>query len=364
MNTNTADTEIEDRYDVRLFEPGDRESYLDLYDTVLGTATDEWFAWKYEENPYVDHVPIYVAEHEGTIVGARPFLALRMSVGGRPCLALQPCDTMVHPDHRRQGVFSRMTERAIERYEHEYPFFFNFPNEQSLPGNLKFGWQIVTERAHLRRVENPAAFIGEDVRFRSLAERVLTPLARSYYAYRDARVSPSPGVSIRRERNPSSVDLAGLYRTSVPEAVHAVRDEEFYRWRFDNPSREYTTYIAETDAGPEASIVTGIRTGPGWKTAYVIDVVPLEGAPDRALRAVVSRILDDHSDADLFVAPEGLARAVFREFGFHSGETPPLSFFATRETQVVRALNPDRDCGVDITRPDSWLLSFVERDTT
>lgn len=45
-------------YAIRRFESGDRDPYLDLYETVFGhRQRDAWFDWKYVHDPYVDHVP-------------------------------------------------------------------------------------------------------------------------------------------------------------------------------------------------------------------------------------------------------------------------------------------------------------------
>lgn len=48
-------------YEIRQYKDEDRDKFFDLYQDVLGQEkTDSWFAWKYEENPYVDHIPMMV----------------------------------------------------------------------------------------------------------------------------------------------------------------------------------------------------------------------------------------------------------------------------------------------------------------
>lgn len=149
-------------YEIRFVEPGDRNAYLDLYQAVLDQPKSaEWFEWKYEHNPYVDHVPIVIARAGDEIVGARSFFALEMRVDGDPRVDLEPCDTMVRTDYRRRGLFTRMTELAIDRYEGRYPLFFNFPNRDTLSGNLDLGWKVVSDRPHYYRIESPAALVAE-----------------------------------------------------------------------------------------------------------------------------------------------------------------------------------------------------------
>lgn len=356
-------------YEFRPYRAGDREEYLDLYAAVLdGTAESEWFAWKYEDNPYVDHVPVVVATDGEEIVGARSFFALRMAVAGDRSVALQPCDTMVHPDHRRRGLFSRMTERAIERYSGDYPFFFNFPNRLTLQGNLDLGWRLVSTRTSYYRVEDPARYAREqtDRAVLRLAGRIAAPLVAARHRLLDARYSAPAGVSVRKERDPPVEELSTLYRKSAPDEMHAVRDEEFYGWRFRNPDWKYATYVAEGRSGPAAAVVAGTSRGPGPVITRLTDVMPLRNLPAVAAGALLDRIIGDHPGTDLFVAPsEVVPDSVLREFGFLPDSSPVLAPLASQTTHVVRSLTGDweRD-GVALTDPDEWLLTFAEEDTS
>ena len=370
--SNTYDgrsDEPSDTYDVRPYEPGDRDEILSLYELVFGETKDpEWFAWKYEDNPYVDHVPILVATTEGTVVGARPFFALCMSCNHARDVVLQPCDAMVHPEHRRQGLFTRMTERAIERYQGDCRYFFNFPNHRSLPGNRKLGWRSVSELVFHYRIENPGrvAAARSDRASVQLASRLGTVLARGYYRLRDALSSPPPEISIRVEDGIPAEQLTALYRSSVPDGVHVARDERFYGWRFGNPEWRYTTYLAESEAGVEAALTAGTSTGSGLNATRIVDVVPTENTPEDVHGALLDGVLTDQSDTDIFCTREqGLSGTALRDFGFHRNDTFPLSLVATRTTQVVRTLTEEWEHhDVDVTDPDNWCLTFAEFDTS
>jgi GNAT superfamily N-acetyltransferase len=359
---------VTNTYEIRPYESGDREGFLSLYELVFGEAMDtDWFAWKYENNPYVDHVPILVATADGRIVGARPFFALNMSCNRIHDVVLQPCDAMVHPDHRRRGLFTRMTEQAIERYRDECRYFFNFPNHRSLPGNLELGWRKVAERVFYYRIENPGRVLAarSDRTSVRLAGRFGTVLARGYYRLRDTLAS-SPDLSIRKESEVPVDELTSLYRRSVPDGIHVVRDEPFYEWRFENPEWNYTTYLAETEKGVEAALVTGASPGSGPNKTRFVDTIPLQPAPEHVLAALFEGVLTDHTDTDLFcTSAQGIPESVLRRFGFHPDNTLPLSLLNTQTTHVVRALTEEWEAnGVDITDSDNWLLTFAEHDTS
>lgn len=363
-----SDYGVRCEYEIRPYEPHDKSGFLSLYTTVFGEEkTEDWFAWKYEDNPYIDDVPVIVAVHHRDIVGARPLFALKVGIGDEYDVTLQPADTMVHPDHRRQGLFTRMTEHAIERYAPTTPFFFNFPNRPARRGYLQLDWQIVSERPSYYRIEHPDR-VAEDRNVRPsirLACRICSPVVQSYYHLRDELSSVAPDLSVRTERNLPIDDLADLYRASVPEAIHVVRDEEFYEWRFNNPDVEYTTYVVEDDMGPQAAIVSGTSVGTGSTISRLTDVVPLQSAPRQALLALIDRILRDPPESDMYIAPcQGIHTTVLRRFGFHADSTPPLSLPATQTTHVVRSLTTQWERnGVDITDPNNWVLTFAEDDT-
>ncbi|MFC4549611.1 GNAT family N-acetyltransferase, partial [Halorussus sp. GCM10023401] len=177
-------SDTDDAYAVRLYEPDDRDAYLSLYRRVFGAADATWFDWKYADNPYVDRVPMTVAEADGELVAAKPSLALRLSTPDGPVVALQPCDVMVDADHRRRGLYSRTTELLVEEYADRDPaLFFNFPNAKTLAGSLKHGWEIVEEVTTYYRIQHPNRYLGADAgdALAALGDRLLDglPVAES-----------------------------------------------------------------------------------------------------------------------------------------------------------------------------------------
>lgn len=356
-------------YTIRAFRSDDVAGFLRLFSTVFGDNGRDWFAWKYRTNPYVDHIPIIVAERDGELVGARPFFALQMAVGGEHRLALQPCDTMVHPDHRRNGLFTRMTERAIDRYESGKPaFFFNFPNHRSLPGYLKLGWHPIGQIPRCYRFHNMAAVLQSTLETPGahLAGEVCSPLVTGYNKLRGMTAGATADVSVRREDGLPASDLASVYRRSIPDAIHAVRDERFYGWRFGNPNYEYTTYLC-ADSDP-IGLVVGRSVGGNEAKPTVtrlVDIVPVD-CPERDehISALLNRVLTESSESDLVVArPSMLPAETLRARGFQSEEAWPLSYLKDGRTHVVRSVDgwDSHDC--DIRIQENWHTTYAEMDT-
>ena len=365
---------------VRPFRADDRSDFLDLHGEIFEPDYGrEWFAWKYEDNPYVDHVPIFVAERDGELVGARPFFALEMSVDGDRHLALQPGDTMVHPDHRRQGLFTRMTEAAIERYgDGEPSFFFNFPNRQSGPGYLKLGWERVGRRSTYYRIQDPSALLsqGQGSTATALAARLSKPVVAGYNRLRDALADPVEDLRVRRHESVPARELATLCqearRGGSPRGetrrggIHVRRSQRFYEWRFDNPGWEYVTYVAEAAGEPVAGLVAGTSDESGATTTKVTDVAPSPQSVDGdALATLLHRVIEDAAGSDVLAAPSGLPRSILAERGFHPDDRPPLSSVSNPSTHVVRSLTGEWELnGVDLTDAERWNLAFSEHDTS
>ena len=366
----SRDAAREHEYTVEAFDATDVDDFLDLHGRIFDPDHGrEWFAWKYADNPYVDHLPILVATQAGDLVGARPFFALDVFVDGQRHLALQPGDTMVHPDHRRQGLFTRMTEAAIDRYTDGEPsFFFNFPNGQSGPGYLKLGWQRVAEETTYYRVQDPSAvgLDGAESALASAASSAAGLLLDGYNRVSNARIGGADGVTVARyEDVPPSV-MAGIGGEPSPGGIHVARDEQFYAWRFGNPEWEYVAYVAEARGDPVAGMVVGTSVGPGGTTTKVTDVTPLPpDLDDRVLEALLARLVADYPDSDVLAAPAVLPRSTMRAAGFRGDDRPPLSLQASQTTHVVRSLTGDWTMdGVDLTDEDSWRLAFAEHDTS
>lgn len=384
MAENTRYDSSSDGYTVRRFESGsgDREGFLSLYETVWGEArTPEWFAWRYEDNPYTDHVPVFVAESaDGEIVGARPLAAFRMRTPRGTVPALHPSDTMVHPDHRGQGLFSRMSAACTDYYTEGGPaFYFNFPNEAALKGNLKFGYRVVGAVPSYYRIQSPSALLdGALSDLDGWQERVAkagaTAAATGYLGLRDRTASVDRDATVRRYAAVPASLLESLYERGRPETIHADRDAAFYRWRYADPEHPPTTYVARRGSAAVAALITYADTLDGVKRVKIAEVLPMTETPGRsgAVARLLSVVADDNRDADVLAAtgsafPPGAMRAL----GFHRDDQFPLSRVTEETTLVAYPLVEDAEAaeawrlgGSALDEMRDWTVTFAERDTT
>ena len=364
-------------YTYRRFTSADTAGFLDLYETVWGrTRNREWFRWRFEANPYLDDVPMVVAESDGELVGAEPCLVFRLQLGSASALAFQPADWIVHPDHRRRGLMRSMTEVLLDRYATDGPVvYFNFPSPALVPGLQKLGWRIASRPSTYYRVQNPSAFVAYTGRKSGLQStataqlaRLSSPLAHGYVDVLDRLCRPAADVTVERHGSVPVDLLTALYERSVPDRVHVVRDEGFYRWRFANPRWETTTYVARRGDEVLAACVTCVETNGGVRKVSLLDVLPWGGADSEALSTLLCAVVGDAADADLVrVAAGAVPASTLRRLGFLSNDTFPLSQLSHTPPLAVRpasldAATPWVRSGHDLADGAQWALTLADLD--
>jgi GNAT superfamily N-acetyltransferase len=372
----TSAESVPERYAIRPFVSGDRASFLDLYRETFGVADEEWFTWKYEETPGTSEIPITVADHEGRIVAVRPCVPFEMRANGSSLPAIRFGDTMVHPDHRRNGLFTRTTERMMAEYRgREAVFAFNTPNHRSLPGYRKMGGRVVRTMNDYYRIQNPEAVAASAVEGR-VPKPFLELSREATRLYNGGRTRIG---SLRYDTSPITVERYGtvpaetfvdIYERTVPAHVHARRTAPVYEWRFRNPSWEYTAYVARREDGPAAGVVAGTRDLDGVRVTNLAEVVPLlESDCDRdAAAAVLSRLLSEHADSDLLThRGRALPESLLRDHGFVPSDRWPLSRVTDTAPLLVYDLAGDDErswqaAGMSLLSPSNWLLSSYEQD--
>jgi len=371
-----------DEYTVRRYRPADIDGFRRLDRLVWDRdRSPEWVRWKYADNPYADRRPVFVAEYDGEIVGARPLLAMPLRIGDRSVLAYQPADTMVHPDHRREGIFRRMTTRALAAdRENEPALFFNFPNQHARPGYLDLGWRVVAPEVTSYRIETPTRVRGQDEHgLRQRAAGAAGPILRGYYAARRAlSTPPSPDDLTVREVDGAPIErLAALHARRRPPTIHADRTERFLRWRLASPVWERRTYLVGDPPEGEAvaAVVARSRTtATSIRLTQVVDVAPLCGGQrwQAALWRGVEAVIESHPTTNLFAVSDGaIPHRILAAFGFLRDDSLPLSRLTTFDSKLVVRPNGDPDDGAAwriagraVDDPDSWCVTFAERDTS
>jgi len=349
-----ADVNADDGYTIRQYRPGDERDFVDLYNEVWSAEkTTDWFDWRYRDNPYVGEVPMFVATYDDEVVATAPFKTFRVRAGEETRLAALCTDVLTDSAHRRKGLFTRTTERALAYYadrprEERPAFLFNHANQFSLSGYERMGWEYYSPQVRYNRLQRVGSYVTDLVggRHGRFAGAVATGLDRAYLGVRDRRADfdTGPFDVERREEVPAS-EFAACYDACRPDPVHVVYDEPFYEWRFAEPGNAPdAAYLVRRAGRPVAGLIVHRTDDPRNDTTLVSvnHVVPAAGGPERvdAVAAAFEHLLADYRRVDLVRTTNPLVPApILRAYGFLPDDRLPMSKLA-ESTGLTLGLRP------------------------
>ncbi len=292
----------DDGLTLRRATAADRGEILGLLAASLGRDQDPrfeaLFAWKHLENAFGES-PAWVACDGDRIAGFRTLMRWEFADGDRTLHAVRAVDTATHPDYQGRGIFTRLTLHALEELTASgTDFVFNTPNDQSRPGYLKMGWQVVGQ---LPTVVRPTRLsrLARIAKARVPAERWSTPSTAGEDAA--AVVADAGALAILiGERAPSTT---GIETRLSPE---------FLAWRFGTPLLGYRAVVA--DAGLDHGVaIFRIRARGSAQEAALVALLTRAG--DRRTAARLVRAVRTSAAADYVLAlggprvwPGGLTR--------------------------------------------------------
>jgi GNAT superfamily N-acetyltransferase len=229
-----------------------------LKETVLELQTNLWspnralnaayLEWKYESNPYVKEPLIYLAMNQGRAVGMRGVFTTKWQIGSRDhtFLALYADDLVVDPEHRNQGLITRIMKFAFnDLCERGFDYVLNLSaGPITTMSSLAMGWRSVGSLQPLSR--------GRPSLLPRLRERLnSTPFLWRFARFLRSKKDHDPFLSLDQSRLRLS-DQLSVERLPEPEAMadlidrldydgrlRHVRDVEYLSWRFQNPLHAY-----------------------------------------------------------------------------------------------------------------------------
>jgi len=283
----------------------DRAAILELLRRSLGREVDDryqdLFAWKHVENAFGPS-PAWVACDGDRLAGLRVLMRWEFLADGRVVRAVRAVDTATDPAYQGRGIFTRLTLHAIDELADEgVAFVFNTPNDQSRPGYLKMGWEVVGQLPTLVRPTRLRS-IPRIAQARVPAERWSTPSA----AGEDAAtvLADVAGVDALLARVDGPPAPAAGIRTHMTGA--------YLRWRFGTPLLGYRAVVAPGGVVNGVAIFRVRARGQAKEVALGAVLVP---AGDRRIAGRLVRTVARVADADYLLAigtdrvgPGGLVR--------------------------------------------------------
>jgi hypothetical protein len=327
-------TDFDGAVEVRAFEANDEPGVLEVLQAafgqwprgVEGITPSEFFRWKHMHSPFGPS-SLLVAEADGMIIGLLAYMPWRFTVGAQTLETLRGVDFALHPDRRRAGASSALTQAAVDHFSSDLAFVWGNPNAQSTPVSLKSGWRTV---GRLPRFVGPRArLLGSIRRARGSASRTA----------RDMRVTARSAAEVLADGATTSLLLA---RTEEPgDRLTTAKGLDYLRWRYGCLD-EYRA--VQSDAGAGGIVIFRPRCHRQLRVLDICEIL-VEANDRRSARQLLHQATET-ADADLLSC------------SFASQREAALCGFVQARHREVLVTYPIRQSLVsDSTRRSSWALS-------
>ena len=324
-------------YSLEDYDTQVREAYLRLLPHQERAVGAGKLDWKFARNP-AGKGRIVVCRSGGQIVGLNAFMA---GAFGGGFASYQSMDTIVAPEARGQGVFSKLVSQFYT--ETDGDVLYGFPNQSSSPGFFgRLGWQSL----------GPAPMLVKPLRtglFLKRISRLFPDFALPSLLPTNADISPITrfGSEVARVWDGFS------QRGAVQFALR--RDSGFLNWRlFDHPLADYKAWTFEQSAFAASCI----EEKHGGRIGYIMDAFGDDAGVGHLVTGITREMCKSKADAVFaWVLPHSPNYRAFRNAGF----LPlPNRIRPIKLNLGARALHAD---GVAPGNVRDWYVSYLDSDT-
>ena len=361
------------KYEIVRYVPEFRDQVVALQRYHWGpdlSLNSAYLRWKYEQNPYISSPHIYLALYSGKVVGMRGAYGTKWQAGDPLQEFVVPClgDSVVKPKHRRKGLLSALTTKALEDLGKQgYPNVFNLTaGEATFRASMKMGWRSLGSLSQVKRVSiltklklqalgvfgvsrlfqlgNPQPFLQVDRRGSHLNETVSLEL---------------------QPRHDSMEKL--VTRTATNEHIRQVRDAAFFTWRFLNPFSTYRFLYLE-DTNLQAYLVLQASL---YRNNFQISIVDFEAMNAKFFATLLSEVIVLSHSAPLTIWSSTLSADLrkvlvnfrFKSDGYFSGprkDLPTVTLGTSFNNKLKRNWTPDMRQLFDL---DNWDMRMIYSDS-
>ena len=357
-------------FQIRKYRDGDEKQILRLRKTVFGDLDpvrlkNSTWRWQFLHNP-AGEAFCALAEDHGVIVGQYTIIPTRFSVQGDEILLAFSCDTMIHPEYRKQGMFTALARKVYRLIEsqHRIRSVWGFPNEISLPGFTRnLDWKLLTVFP-LRVIPlRPLAMLYPYLPFKKKARQdrqVMDDSSSSGISHSRFRFPDVPGLLVEPlTRFDAEFDTLWDRNRGIAPVIQ-VRNAAYLNWRYLGiPEFDYRPFDIRVNGRLSGYMVIRMMSLMGHFFGVLADLFPFP-------------VRDRDTTKRLFLFARDYCKAQGAEFMtcLHSRSDP--SFFKEVGLRKIPAiLNPKKwyfgcrypqDDRAVLGSPKNWYLTYGDTD--
>jgi len=232
--------------------------------------------WQYWRNPFGPAIS-WVYDHDGRIIAHHSVIPYPAMLDGHRGLIGKSTDLAIHPDYRGRGLFPSLAI-ALSRDAGRagMPATMAYPNENSIRGVIKAGWQeIGVLRTHLLPLD-PGW----------VTDRLRVPLVVASGALKLSRRSRPRLAICANEVDSPPADADSLWRVVGARVRYGViRDQAWLTWRYvQRPIPGAYRYYEARHGGELLGLaVTTTRRQHGAEVTFLLELLAVTAEAGRAL---------------------------------------------------------------------------------
>jgi GNAT superfamily N-acetyltransferase len=257
-----------DEYQVVRYHPEHRARLVELQRGLWSPyrrLNSDYLDWKHLRNPYTKEPLIYLAMLGDQVVGMRGFFGAKWQVGSPPQVFYAPGagDLVIAPEHRNRGLVAQIMSSALrDLAARGYAYSVSLSaGSLTLLSQIATGWRSIgalqvmersppaghTASAMRALVRRTAAAVTIHRRLSNASRRVRgwlpgVPSAGHFSVFDEwrGRRPPTMPSAIALSNSVLPGEMAVLVaRLGSDGRICHVQDEEYFRWRFQNPLSLY-----------------------------------------------------------------------------------------------------------------------------
>ncbi|MCC6457172.1 MAG: GNAT family N-acetyltransferase [Caldilineaceae bacterium] len=325
---------------------------LILLQQTLGNSgavrkTEEFWQWKHHANPFGASYGLYAwDEATAQVAGLRVLMRWTFrATDGTLVQSARAVDTATHPDHQRRGLFSSLTRQAIaELTAQGTDCIFNTPNQKSLPGYLKMGWQVAARWPLYIKPLRPLRMAYRRLR------PVATAAKTSFAMHFGAEVLPWDEF-IEHFGEQAGEVLAAWERARQQVGLRTLRTVDYLTWRYGgHPHIHYGVYTHTDHRGKlQGFAILRPNVRFGWQETVLTEFCLAQ--PDRTAGLQLLRSLRHHLHSDYLIA----------HFAHHTVEADLLRrshFWPAPRQQIIFTARPLQETAAHLSHAGAWDLTL------
>lgn len=329
-------------------------------------ANEAYFSWRYIEKPDSDKTDIYLAVEGGKLIAFRGFNKTDWQIGENPDIfkAIVATDIAILPEYRNRGIYQQMMKLAMrELREKGYQYLLNFSSSPiTYISCLSMGWKSLGTIKSLQKEfvkAEPSVISGLKRILRKTGLNKIIRKADATRFYSTGKSEPAIRVfnhskadskiisgNITLEQNPKPEVMAALTsKLRRSDKISLVRDEGYFRWRYNSPLSYYFFLYSSRNAELDGYLVaqTALNSPDAYKRYHLLELEAVN--PDVQLELFKSLISELGSGTVLYTWSDMLDQQT-KKFAISRGfkeESSAGSISQYRSALLVRSSEENFD---------------------